>query len=214
MSEITITIDDRQISAREGDILLWAALDNGVYIPHLCAHREEEHPSASCRLCFVEMQGRPMPVPACTVKVADGMVVSTRSERVDALVAAGFELIMSNHRLDCKNCAANGSCELQRIAKERKLRLKPKNLPALERDLPVDSSAAGILYDPGKCVLCGHCVLACRSSGRGILGFTRRGYERIVTTFGDAPLGESGCDSCGACAGACPVGAFSTRKAR
>ncbi|SFG25795.1 formate dehydrogenase major subunit [Desulfotomaculum arcticum] len=212
MREITITIDDRLISAREGDILLWAALDNGVYIPHLCAHREElKHPSASCRLCFVEVQGRPMPVPACTVKVSDGLVVNTRSERVDALVAAGFELIMSNHRLDCKNCAANGNCGLQRIAKERKLRLKPKNLPVLERDLQVDSSADGIVYDPNKCVLCGHCIRSCRSDGKGILGFTRRGYDRIVTTFGDVPLGESGCNSCGACASACPVGAFAPK---
>ena len=213
MSKINLTIDNKPISASEGDILLWAALDNGVYIPHLCAHREEsEHPSASCRLCFVEVQGRPVPVPACTVRVSDGLVVNTRSDRVDALVAAGFELIMSNHRLDCKNCAANGSCQLQQIARERKLRLKPRNLPALARNLQVDSSADGIIYDPGKCVLCGHCVRACRSNGNGVLGFTRRGYDRIVTTFGDAPLGESGCNSCGACAEACPVGALATKK--
>lgn len=211
--KVTITIDGRTISAVAGDILLWTALDNGIYIPHLCAGREDnEHPAASCRLCFVEVEGRPVPAPACTVQVSEGLVVNTRSERVDGLVAAAFELLMSNHKLDCKNCPANGNCELQRIARERKLRLKPKNLPALERNLPVDDSVAGLVYDPNKCVLCGRCIRACRRDGKAVLGFTRRGYDRLVTTFGDLPLAASGCNGCGACAGACPVGAFSVVK--
>ncbi len=211
--EVTITIDGKQIKARKGTMLLWAALDNGIYIPHLCAAREEtESPPASCRLCFVEVEGYPAPVTACTLPVAEGMVVNTSSERVNRLVAAGFELIMSNHRLDCKNCPANGNCELQRIAKARKLRLKPKNLPVLHRDLPVDDSAENIVYDPSKCVLCGRCIRACRNHGQSVVGFARRGFERVVTTCGDVPLGESGCDSCGECVKACPVGAMSLKK--
>lgn len=209
---ITITVDGREISTTAGETLLWVALDNGIYIPHLCAHRAEQNdPSASCRLCFVEVEGRPAPVPACTVPVAQGLVVKTRSRQVDELVAAAFELLMSNHKLDCKNCPANGNCALQHIAKERKLRLKPKTLPMLERNLPVDQSTANIVYDPNKCVLCGQCIRACRHSGNGILGFTRRGFHRLVTTFNDLPLGESNCNGCGECATACPVGAFSLK---
>lgn len=208
---VTLIIDDKTVSAAEGEMLLWAALDNDIYIPHLCGVRDDEEKPASCRLCFVEVEGRSLPVPACTMPVSEGLVVKTRSERVDALVAAGFELLMSNHRLDCKNCPANGGCELQRIAKARKLRLKPKNLPVLDRGLPVDDSAAGIVFDPNKCVLCGRCVKACRRGGSGVLGFTRRGFERVVSTFGDLPLGESGCLDCGVCADACPIGALAKK---
>lgn len=210
--KVTVTVDGKKISAAEGEMLLWAALDNDIYIPHLCGEREEkEHPPTSCRLCFVEVEGRSAPVPACTLPVSEGMVVNTRSERVDTLVAAGFELIMSNHRLECKQCPANGNCALQRIAKARKLKLKPQNLPVLDRNLPVDDSAPGIVYEPNKCVLCGRCIRACRKTGNGVLGFTRRGFDRLVATFDDRPLGESNCQGCGDCAEACPVGALAKK---
>lgn len=211
MSEkVCITIDGQKISATKGEMLLWVALENNIYIPHLCAYREEtENPPASCRLCFVEVEGRPAPVPACTLPVYEGMVINTRSEQVDTLVAAGFELIMSNHKLDCKNCSANGNCALQQIAKARKLRLKPQSLPMLDKNKPLDDSVAGLIYDPNKCVLCGQCIRACRRSGSGILGFTQRGFQRAVTTFGTLTLQESGCTNCKECVQACPVGAFS-----
>lgn len=212
-TRVSLIIDGKKITAPAGELLLWTALDNDIYIPHLCGDRDEkEHPPASCRLCFVEVEGRPAPVPACTLPVSEGLVVNTRSERVDALVAAGFELLMSNHRLECKQCPANGGCELQRIAKARKLRLKPKNLPVLDRNLPVDDSAPGIVFDPNKCVLCGRCIRACRQAGPGVLGFSRRGFERVVTTFADRPLAESGCQGCGDCAEACPVGALARKE--
>lgn len=213
MSEkVTFIIDDREITAPGGEKILWAALDNGIFIPHLCAIHENGTPLAACRLCFVEIEGRPRPVTACTEPVAPGLVVRTRSPQLDRLVQTGFEMIMSNHRLECKTCSRNGSCALQRIAKERGFRLKPKTLPALERDLPVDRSSDKIVYDPNKCVLCGRCVRTCRSKGKGILGFARRGFDRMVTTFGEAPLGESHCGDCTACAEACQVGALTLNK--
>jgi len=208
---IKITIDGKEIEAAPGEKILWAALDNDIYIPHLCAGRGVHPPSASCRLCFVEIEGYAQPVPSCTQEVTGGMVITTRSDRVDRIIGTGFEMIMSNHRTDCKACPKNRSCELQKIARERKLRLKPPRLPRLDRDLPVDDSAAAIKHDPNKCVLCGHCIRACREKGVGVLGFARRGFERVVTTFNGAPLGESGCNNCTACALACPVGALTLK---
>lgn len=213
MSEmVRLTIDGKSIESPAGEKILWAALQNGIYIPHLCALPGEASPFAACRLCFVEIEGYPRPVTACTEAVAGGMAVRTRSEQLDRLVRTGFEMIMSNHRIECKTCPANRRCALQKIAKERKWPLKPKRLPALERNLPVDESAPGIIYDPNKCVLCGLCVRACRRQGQGDLGFAHRGFNRMVTTFGDGPLGTGGCLDCGACMAACPVGALAARK--
>ncbi|MHB1043996.1 MAG: 2Fe-2S iron-sulfur cluster-binding protein [Eubacteriales bacterium] len=210
--KVRITVDGKEIEASNGEKILWAALLNGVYIPHLCALPGEKTPFAACRLCFVEIEGYPRPVTACTETVAQGMVVRTRSEQMDRLVRNGFEMIMSNHCIECKTCPANRRCELQRIAKERKWPLKPKRLPPLERNLAVDESAPGIIYDPNKCVLCGRCVRACREKGRVSLGFAHRGFNRMVTAFGGAPLGAEGCADCRECANVCPVGALAAKE--
>lgn len=217
MSKVTLTIDGKLISTEAGKKLLWAALDNGIYIPHLCAIREagggsegDRHGSAaSCRLCFVEIEGYPRPVTACTETIQEGMVVHTRSPRVDRLVQTGFALLLSVHRLDCARCPKNRACALQKIARERKLRLKLTRLEPFARNLPGDDSHPLFTYDPNKCVLCGRCVWACRErAGGGVLGFAYRGFERRVTTFENVPLAQSKCTGCGECVRFCPVGAL------
>src|SRR3990172_9952130 len=107
---IEIKIDDKIVSAEPGERVLWAALEAGIFIPHLCAGRAIGFHPGSCRLCFVEIEGRAEPVTACTEIVRPGLIVKTRSERVDRLTAAGFELLMSTHRLDCAVCPANKKC--------------------------------------------------------------------------------------------------------
>lgn len=207
--QVTLTIDGKEVTTREGEKLLWAALHHGIYIPHLCAIREAERPAACCRLCFVEVEGLPHPVAACAYQVRAGLVVRTRSPRVDRLVSRAFELLLSRHRLGCSRCPKNGACALQTIARERKLKLRPTSLRSLDHSLPVDDSPAGFAYDPSRCVLCGRCVWVCRHQvGVGALGFVRRGMERWVSTFGEVPLAQSSCTQCGECVKACPVGAL------
>jgi bidirectional [NiFe] hydrogenase diaphorase subunit len=75
MTPIHISIDGKEIECNEGETLLWAALDNGIYIPNLCAMREMAQPYGACRLCYVEVEGKDWPVTACTAKVKEGMVV-------------------------------------------------------------------------------------------------------------------------------------------
>jgi bidirectional [NiFe] hydrogenase diaphorase subunit len=213
MKTVSLTIDGKRTTAPEGQKLLWAALDNGIYVPNLCALRDKPDAEAACRLCFVEVSGREQPVTACTELVADGMVVTTNSERALRLARSAFELLMASHPVDCARCSSNGSCELQKIARHLGVSLKTKRFRKLITELPVDDSHTLFSYDPNKCVLCGRCVWVCRETlGVGILGFAYRGFKRMVTTFAGTPLGESRCQECGECIRVCPVGALSFKN--
>jgi bidirectional [NiFe] hydrogenase diaphorase subunit len=209
MKMATLTIDGKEITAPEGEKILWATLDNGIYIPNLCTVRNGFGSDSACRLCFVEVDGEEQPVTACTELVAEGMVVNTRGENALRLARSAFELIMASHPVDCAHCASNGSCELQKIAKHLGISLKTKRFRKLTRELPVDDSHPLFSYDPNKCVLCGRCVWVCREKlGIGVLGFAYRGFQRVVTTFAGDPFGESRCQECGECVRTCPVGAL------
>ena len=213
MKTVSLTIDGKRITAPEGQKLLWAALDNGIYIPNLCAIRDDDGPAAACRLCFVAVSGREQPVTACTEPVADGMVVNTRSEKPLRLARCAFELIMASHPVDCAHCASSGSCELQKVARHLSVSLKVKRFRRITRELLVDDSHPLFTYDPNKCVLCGRCVWVCREKlGIGVLGFAYRGFKRVVTAFAGEPLGQSGCQGCGECVRVCPTGALTFKS--
>lgn len=207
--DIRLTIDGKQVAAVEGDRVLWAALDNDIYIPNLCAIREASEPFASCRLCFVEIEGEDRPVTACTTPVAEGMVVNTKGAKASKLTRTAFELLLANLPLDCAHCPKSGSCEIQKVAKHLRAKLTSKTFRKTLRELPIDSSSPVFIYDPNKCVLCGKCVWICQEKlGIGAIGFAHRGFQRIVTTFADEPIGESRCQGCGECVKVCPVGAL------
>jgi len=209
MKTVSLIIDGKEVTAREGDKVLWVALDNGIYIPNLCALRDASQPAASCRLCFVEVKRKKQPVTACTQTVEPGMVVNTRGPAALRLVRTAFELLLSSNVVDCAHCLKSGSCELQRIAAHLGVKLKTKRFRKILRSLAVDSSSPVFIYDPNKCVLCGRCVWVCRERlGIGALGFAHRGFGRMVTTFGDEPIGKSQCRECGECVVACPTGAM------
>lgn len=208
MNETHLFINGTEVAAPEGTKVLWAALDNDIYIPNLCAIREKSDPFASCRLCFVEIEGREKPVPACTEPVTDGMKVNTAGDRAQRLARTSLELLLASHPVDCANCAANKNCELQRAARHLGVKLNTKRFPKLLKELPVDESSPVFIYDPNKCVLCGKCIWQCREKGIGTIGFAYRGFDRMVTAFGGAPIGETSCGECLDCVDICPVGAL------
>lgn len=209
MKTVSLTIDGRKISAPRGEKLLWAALNSGIYIPNLCALRDNPEPAAGCRLCFVEVAGKDEPVTACTEVVAEGMVVNTRGTAALRLAHTAFALLMSSCAADCAHCAKNRRCELQKIARHLGMKLKSKRFRELRRELPVDRSSPVFTYDPNKCVLCGRCVWVCREQlGIGAIGFAYRGFRRVVTTFGGESIADSSCRGCGDCVSVCPTGAL------
>jgi bidirectional [NiFe] hydrogenase diaphorase subunit len=208
MKTVSLVIDGRDIKAPAGRSVLWAALDNGIYVPNLCARREDKVPEASCRLCWVEVAGKTRPVTACTEMVSEGMVVNTRGTAGWRLARAAVELLLAANDVNCAACHASGGCELQKIAAHLGIKLNSKRLRRTPRGLPVDTSSPLFTYDPNKCVVCGRCVRVCREQGTGVLGFAHRGFYRRVTTFGDAPIGEADCSGCTECVNACPTGAL------
>jgi len=209
---ITLIIDNRKVRAREGEKLLWVALDHGIYIPNLCAMREADLPFGGCRMCLVEIDGKKAPVAACSQPVEKGMVVRTDTPQVKRLRRTAFELLLSHHHLDCAHCPKNKKCELQRIAAHQGFKLKLERLRRIPRDLPVDSSHPLFTYDPNKCVICGKCVWVCQRHGVGAIDFAYRGLDTRVSTFDNMPMVDAKCDSCLECVRVCPVGALTERN--
>jgi bidirectional [NiFe] hydrogenase diaphorase subunit len=204
-----LIVDGREIEAQEGATLLQACLDNGIYIPNLCYLKDMEDPPGSCRLCFVEIEGYGQPVTSCRVRICEGMVVKTDTEHVRRLQRTAFELLLSVHHVDCKNCPANRSCELQRIAKHLHFGLKLKRLEKLERDVPVEEDHPCLQYVPDRCVLCGRCVFVCRMiNGQPLLSFVRRGLDTAISFFGQEDKARDICEQCYACVEVCPVAAL------
>ncbi len=213
MKTVSLVIDGNKVSVPDGERLLWVALDNGIYIPNLCAIRNGSEPGSAWGLCFVEVDDKEQPVTACTELVTEGMVVNTQGENALRLARSAFELIMASHPVDCAHCASNGSCELQKIARHLGVSLKTKRFRRLTRELPIDDSHPLFNYDPNKCILCGRCIWVCRYKlGIGVLGFAYRGFQRVVTAFASDPLGKSKCQECGECVRVCPVGALAFKR--
>ena len=206
---ITLRIDGQEIEVAEGTNLLEACLAIGIYIPNLCYIEGMKHPPVSCRLCFVEIEGRDHPVSSCSVRVGEALVVHTDTPPVRQLQKTALQLLLSVHDVDCKNCPANRKCALQDMAKFLKVALKSKSLARLLKETQIDKRHPFFDYYPNRCVLCGKCVYVCRQrQNRPGLTFAKRGINTIIS-FYDRPQTESPpCDSCRACVEVCPVAAL------
>ena len=107
---IEIEIDGRKVQAAEGSMVIQAAEANGTYIPHFCYHRKLSV-AANCRMCLVEVEKAPKPMPACATPVAPGMVVRTHSDKAVKAQKSVMEFLLINHPLDCPVCDQGGECQ-------------------------------------------------------------------------------------------------------
>lgn len=205
MSRITITIDGRDAEVTEGMTIIDAAESAGVHIPNLCYLKGMKGVGA-CRLCLVEVEGLKAPVIACNTRVKDGMVVRTKTDRIQEIRKFVIDLLLSMHPLDCLTCPKAGQCDLQQYAYD--FGLKGSSFRKKQFGYPIDSANPFVRRDPNYCILCGRCVRVCKEQGTSVLEFMGRGVESKVVTAGDKPLQESTCTFCGSCLDVCPVNAL------
>jgi len=206
MAIVQFFIDGREIAVNEGKTVLEAALENGIYIPHLC-HHPDLRPAGICRVCVVEADGAL--VPSCSAPIAQGMMVRTSGDLVDGVRRLSVELLAVNHHDDCLTCGKNNFCKLQEVARYVGVdtqRLQRFRAQELRR---VDNSHPFMIRDYNKCIMCGICVRTCDEvTCVEAIDYAFRGYAGRISTLGDGPLQESDCTSCGECMVRCPVGAL------
>jgi len=212
MEAITLTIDGVQVKTRKGATVLEAAQEAGIYIPTLC-HDPDLEPYGACRLCVVEIEGmRGLPT-ACTMPATDGMVVHTDTPAVNQVRHTAVELLIADHPSDCLTCPKNQQCELQKVAAY--LGITKQRFRKTTKSIPIDSSNPFFDRDLNYCILCGRCVRTCDEiMGVNAIEISSRGYASLPSTFGDKPLIQSTCVSCGECVVRCPVGALIPKDAR
>jgi bidirectional [NiFe] hydrogenase diaphorase subunit len=204
---VTLTIDGRDVSAREDETILDVAHEQGINIPSLCA-LDGLSVWGACRLCVVEVEGSPRLLSACSTRVAEGMRVQTTSARLQRYRRIIVELLFAERNHVCAVCVSNGQCELQTLAQQ--CGVDHVRVPYRTAPYPVDSSHDQFRLDHNRCVLCTRCVRVCDEiEGAHTWDMMGRGIQCQVVTDLNRPWGESQtCTGCGKCVQVCPTGAL------
>ncbi len=181
MSDFTLKIDGIEIAAKDGQTIMDAADEAGVYIPRLCDHEGLRH-QGSCRVCTVKANGRS--VSACTQPAEPGLVVENETPHINKLRRDLVEMLFHEGNHLCPICEASGNCELQAMAYRLDM-TQPTKFPYLEPCRPVDASHPDIALDTNRCISCGRCIRASQDvDDKGVFGYVGRGIHRRVAANG------------------------------
>lgn len=207
METVNIKINGMPVKAPVGSTILEAAKLANIDIPTLCFLKDINEIGA-CRICVVEVKGARSLVAACVYPVSEGMEITTNSPKVIASRKKTLELILSDHDRKCLSCTRSTNCELQKLCND----LKVDNETAYEGErnhFEIDDSAAHMIRDNNKCILCRRCVAVCdKNQGVGVIGASDRGFDTNISCAFDMGLADTSCVSCGQCIVVCPTGAL------
>ena len=212
MADITIKINGRTVTAPAGSTILEAARLANIEIPTLCFLKEINEIGA-CRICVVEVKGARTLVASCVYPINEGMEVWTNTPKVLESRKKTLQLLLSNHDRKCLSCVRSANCELQALCRE--LGVEDEGYYDGEKTPSViDASAAHMIRDNSKCILCRRCVAVCdQVQGVGVIGANNRGFATNIGSAFDMGLGETSCVSCGQCIAVCPTGALQEKDA-
>lgn len=207
---VEIELDGQKVEVAEGCMVMHAAEKAGTYIPHFCYHKKLSI-AANCRMCLVEVEKAPKPMPACATPVTQGMIVRTKSEKAIKAQQSVMEFLLINHPLDCPICDQGGECQLQDLAVGyggSASRYAEEKRVVLNKDVgPLIS-----MQEMSRCIHCTRCVrFGQEVAGVMELGMIHRGeHSEITTVAGDTVDSELS----GNMIDICPVGALTSKPFR
>lgn len=207
MENINLKINGINVCAPADSTILEAAHMAGIKIPTLCFLKDINEIGA-CRMCVVEVKGAKNLVASCVYPVSEGMEVWTNTPKLLESRRKTLQLLLSAHEKNCLSCVRSGNCELQQLCRE--MGVEDENYFQGEKnEYELDTSAAHMIRDNNKCILCRRCSAVCEKvQSVGIIGPNNRGFASYIGTAFDLPLGETSCISCGQCIAVCPTGAL------
>ena len=207
---VELQIDGKTVQVTEGSVVIQAAEKAGTFIPHFCYHKKLSI-AANCRMCLVDIEKAPKPMPACATPVTQGMVVHTKSERAIKAQKSVMEFLLINHPLDCPICDQGGECQLQDLAVGyggSASRYHEEKRVVFHKDVgPLIS-----MEEMSRCIHCTRCVrFGQEIAGSMELGMSHRGEHSEIETF----VGETvDSELSGNMIDICPVGALTSKPFR
>ncbi len=207
---VEIELDGQKVEVVEGSMVMHAAEKAGTYIPHFCYHKKLSI-AANCRMCLVEVEKAPKPMPACATPVTQGMIVRTKSDRAIAAQKSVMEFLLINHPLDCPICDQGGECQLQDLAVGyggTQSRYEEEKRVVFHKEVgPLIS-----MEEMSRCIHCTRCVrFGQEVAGQMELGMSHRGEHAEIETF----LGKTiDSELSGNMIDICPVGALTSKPFR
>jgi [NiFe] hydrogenase diaphorase moiety small subunit len=207
MSEVTLTIDGKMVTAESGETILKAAETAGVYIPRLCAYKDLV-PHGSCRVCSVRVNGRIQA--ACVQTVTDGAVVEHDTPELNEFRRSIIDLLFVEGNHFCMYCEKSGLCELQALA--YRFGITAPKYPYLNPKRDIDMSHPEVYLDHNRCILCGRCVRVSQElDHKNVFQFVGRGYRKRLQVNGEA-LAATDLRVTDQVVASCPVGALMRKR--